>query len=307
MRLEQLEYLMKVGTYQNMTKAADALHISQPALSESIKRLEKELDIVLLERAYNGVSLTSAGVLVVEAAEQIFQQMHTLEEKLALLRQTIPSGLLCVRMEVTPFFGNTYLFQYLQACQEATSLQIQAEIRDAREIIDKLADKQLRAGIVLMEEAMAQKIQQQYPQVSFLLLRTGHLQVVLQETHPLAQYEEIPVTEFLKYPFLFPKNGCIPALELLKSHGSTDKYMESSIYTLPMNFIQKEQGSCLISSVLLEYFDSSPFGMEGLLVKDLNITIPVHLYIAMENQFAHLKSGQQMLEFTEQYFKNSVC
>ena len=43
MRLEQLEYLMKVGTYQNMTKAADALHISQPALSESIKRLEKEL------------------------------------------------------------------------------------------------------------------------------------------------------------------------------------------------------------------------------------------------------------------------
>lgn len=83
--------------------------------------------------------------------------------------------------------------------------------------------------------------------------------------------------------------------------------MESSIYTLPMNFIQKEQGSCLISSVLLEYFDSSPFGMEGLLVKDLNITIPVHLYIALENQFAHLKSGQQMLEFTEQYFKNSVC
>lgn len=259
MRLEQLEYLMEVGKYKNMTKAAEAVHISQSALSESIKRLESELDSTLLERYHNGVSLTEAGVLVVETSEQIFQQMHELQLRLAELRHDAGKEPQQIYMEVTPFFGNTYLFPYLQACQNQIGHQIQTEIRDAKEIIGKVSEKHLHAGIVLLEQQTANDLQQQYSNLSFQLLRKGKLQVVLQDNNPLAKYDVIPVTEFLKHPFLFPKNGCIPALEQLKNYGTVMNYIESSIYTLPMHFIQNEQGSCLISSVLLEYFHENPF------------------------------------------------
>ena len=50
MRIEQLEYLCEVAKRRSMNLAADKLHIAQQTLSTSIKTLEKELDVKLLDR-----------------------------------------------------------------------------------------------------------------------------------------------------------------------------------------------------------------------------------------------------------------
>ena len=59
--LQQLRILKAVATEKNFTKAAELLYLSQPSLSKQIKTLEKNLDVLLMNRESNKISLTENG------------------------------------------------------------------------------------------------------------------------------------------------------------------------------------------------------------------------------------------------------
>src|ERR1700691_2676283 len=61
MRIEQLEYVAAVARLGSYRKAAESLHISQPALSASVRSLERELGVDLLERGRHGARLSRSG------------------------------------------------------------------------------------------------------------------------------------------------------------------------------------------------------------------------------------------------------
>lgn len=61
MELLQFRYFLVAARYEHMTKAADALKIAQPALSQSIKRLEQELGVSLFDREKRGIRLNETG------------------------------------------------------------------------------------------------------------------------------------------------------------------------------------------------------------------------------------------------------
>jgi len=61
MRIEQLECLAEVARLGSFRRAAEELHISQPALSGSVRGLERELGIDLLERGRQGATVSDAG------------------------------------------------------------------------------------------------------------------------------------------------------------------------------------------------------------------------------------------------------
>lgn len=69
--LQQLRILKAVATEKNFTKAAELLYLSQPSLSKQIKILEKNLDILLLNRENNKVSLTENGKIFLQYSERI--------------------------------------------------------------------------------------------------------------------------------------------------------------------------------------------------------------------------------------------
>ena len=77
MELLQLRYFLVTAQYQHITRAAEFLHIAQPALSQSIKRLEKELGVSLFIRTGRNVKLSDAGILLAEKLEPV---MKTLDE-----------------------------------------------------------------------------------------------------------------------------------------------------------------------------------------------------------------------------------
>jgi DNA-binding transcriptional LysR family regulator len=60
-RIEQLEYIAGVGRLGSFRRAAEALHISQPALSESVRSLERKLGVDLLERGGHGARVSRTG------------------------------------------------------------------------------------------------------------------------------------------------------------------------------------------------------------------------------------------------------
>ena len=69
--LQQLRILKAVATEKNFTKAAQVLHLSQPSLSKQIKKLEKNLDILLINREKNKISLTENGKVFLQYSERI--------------------------------------------------------------------------------------------------------------------------------------------------------------------------------------------------------------------------------------------
>ncbi|MGF6177963.1 transcriptional regulator CynR [Ensifer sp. 4252] len=70
MLLRHIRYLIAVADHQNFTRAAEALHVSQPTLSHQIRQLEDRLGTPLLDRTGRAVRLTDAGVAYVEYARR---------------------------------------------------------------------------------------------------------------------------------------------------------------------------------------------------------------------------------------------
>ncbi len=83
-----LYYLVQIAHYQSLSIAAEELHVSQPALSSGIKKLEEQLGVKLLERTYKGVTLTSEGKEVVALAEKAFGYLNEIENKFQKLETT---------------------------------------------------------------------------------------------------------------------------------------------------------------------------------------------------------------------------
>ena len=77
MELQQLQYFVTTVQAGSVTKAAEILYISQPALSRTLRRLEKELGFSLFERRHAGIHLTLGGEVIYQGAEQI---LGTIEE-----------------------------------------------------------------------------------------------------------------------------------------------------------------------------------------------------------------------------------
>jgi DNA-binding transcriptional LysR family regulator len=78
MDFRQLQYLTTVAEYQNITKAADALYISQSAMSHYIQKAEAELGIQLFDRSTTPLTLTYAGTRYMEAARKILMENEQL-------------------------------------------------------------------------------------------------------------------------------------------------------------------------------------------------------------------------------------
>jgi DNA-binding transcriptional LysR family regulator len=69
--LQQLRILKAIATEKNFTRAAELLYLSQPSLSKQIKTLEKNLDVLLINRENNKISLTENGKVFLEYSERI--------------------------------------------------------------------------------------------------------------------------------------------------------------------------------------------------------------------------------------------
>ena len=76
MYLPYLDYFRSVAKYESMTQAASHLHISQPALSQTIMKLEDELGVQLFHRKKGKLSLTSAGKLYYDCVERAFAELE---------------------------------------------------------------------------------------------------------------------------------------------------------------------------------------------------------------------------------------
>ncbi|MDO5789909.1 MAG: LysR family transcriptional regulator [Eggerthella sp.] len=83
MELRTLRYFLAVAREENMTEAANVLHVTQPTLSRQIADLERELGVELFERTNRSCMLTSDGMRLRQRAEEIISLVEQTEGELA--------------------------------------------------------------------------------------------------------------------------------------------------------------------------------------------------------------------------------
>ena len=82
MELLQFRYFLEAARYENLTRAADELHIAQPALSQSIMRLENELGVKLFDRRNHHVYLNDQGELLRKRLIPLMESIDSLKDEL---------------------------------------------------------------------------------------------------------------------------------------------------------------------------------------------------------------------------------
>jgi DNA-binding transcriptional LysR family regulator len=82
--LRRLRYFLTLADELNYGRAAEALHIAQPALSRSIAALERELGVTLFERSRSGTRLAAAGELLRDDARELLHKAETLQRRVRL-------------------------------------------------------------------------------------------------------------------------------------------------------------------------------------------------------------------------------
>lgn len=80
MTLNQIRFLIELGRTLHFGKAAEACHVSQPALSLAIKKLEEELGVVLVERLRNDLRLTEIGTRIIARGQAILEAVSDIEK-----------------------------------------------------------------------------------------------------------------------------------------------------------------------------------------------------------------------------------
>lgn len=126
MELFHLRYFMTVAKYENFSKAADELYISQPSISKAVLSLEKELGVTLFQRRGKRVQLNEAGVALKRKLEPVMSILDNLSEDLKVIsghsRSTIVLNVQAASSllpDILLKFKNEYPFIDFQIIQSA--------------------------------------------------------------------------------------------------------------------------------------------------------------------------------------------
>ena len=143
--LRSIRYVLTVAELKNFTRAAEVLHVSQPALSQQIRQLENELGGALFDRSGRAISLTEFGRVYIEHARQAL--MHLDAGKRALHEvHDLTRGLL--RLAYTPTFAEYLIGPALRGFRAAhPAIALEVSERPLEDIESGLERDELDLGI----------------------------------------------------------------------------------------------------------------------------------------------------------------
>src|SRR5580658_9285423 len=177
--MHQLRYFAKVAELGNVTRAAEACHVSQPSLSQQIVKLERELGQRLFERLGRGVRLTEAGRRLKRYADQI---LSLTEDACTHVADSPDSGqiILAAIPTIAPYFLPVVLTRFAKECPKA---QIEIVEDTTGNILRLLAQGDADLAI------LALPIQAEHVHTKTLF--TEELLAVLPSNHPLAEKPKV--------------------------------------------------------------------------------------------------------------------
>ena len=200
MTLEQLRIFLAVAEHLHFTRAAEALYITQPAVSAAIQGIETEYSVKLFHRVGRRVEIAEAGKLLYLEAQKILEQVSIAERNLRELNNLKQGEL---RLGASLTIGNYWLPEKIsQFQQNYAGIQVKCALANAEEIAEGTASGRFDLGLVSGDVKST---------LRDVLLQTivGHdrLLIVVGRSHPWFEQPVIDVDELLTTPWILREAG----------------------------------------------------------------------------------------------------
>jgi DNA-binding transcriptional LysR family regulator len=193
----RLQVFYSVAKHLSFTKAAEALHMTQPAVTFQVRQLEEQFNTRLFDRTHNRINLTEAGERVYHHAKQIFELYSRMESEVRELTGEV-SGVVIVGASTTVA---EYMLPSLLGAfkRKFPDVIIRLQVSNTEGIVACVEHNAIDLGVV--EGPVSNK------SLVVEICRIDRLVAVLPKDHALAGSANLPVADVLKHPFIAREEG----------------------------------------------------------------------------------------------------
>ena len=178
MTFKLIEYVIAVSEEGSFSRAAQRLFVSQPALSQAIRKAETEMGAALFMRDTHTVTLTPAGELLVREGRELLRQRDDLKNRIAGLSAARSDK---IRFGISPFYSKYYLpvvLPYFSQHFPSVKLEIKEEI--SLELEQMVIDEKLDFCFVPLKP--------QNPRLSYEVIYMEEILLAVPPGHPVKAY-----------------------------------------------------------------------------------------------------------------------
>ena len=193
----RLQVFHTVARLLSFTKAAETLHMTQPAVTFQVRQLEDYFNTRLFDRTHNRISLTQAGERVFEYSERILDLYGEMDNSVRELTGEI-SGVLMLGASTT--IAEYMLPEMLGAFKKKyPNLVVRLKVGNTDGVVQMIENNVIDLGIV-EAPVLNKKLQVE-------LCRNDELVLVVPPKHPLAGKAAVSLKEIVQYPYIWREEG----------------------------------------------------------------------------------------------------
>lgn len=242
----QLQIFRQVAHSESFTRAAEVLHMAQPAVSIAVRKLEQELDSLLFNRVDRRISLTEAGRALLVRAEHILAEFKLAQDELRDM-QALKTGQ--VRLDTPAMLGSYYFPQKIAAFrQEYPDIDLRITAEGTQRAEQMLLDGTTELAIINVEEH-SELIESRY-------LIKEEVVLCMAPTHPLASETYIDAGQLKMQPLIVYHQGyhLRKILNYLVSSAEVEPeiILETDILRLMVNMVSAGLGVSLCLKRLVD-------------------------------------------------------
>lgn len=288
MKISQIRHFQAVCQYQNVTRAAESLHITQPSVSSSIKELEEEFGVNLFHRINKRLVLTREGEFFLERTNLLLEQVDTLEAQM----KDLGSGKNLIRIGVPPMIG-TFLFPAMFDAFHEKYPEIKLEmVEQGSRMTNKLVkSEELDLAIAIVDEAVDHELHK-------LDIFSTRLVFCVRAGHPLACRASVGLQDLRQEPIILFKSDSSQNAILLSRFKSLDiepnvLLSSSQLYTIKHFVAAGRAGAFLFQEIA----DMEP-DIAGVPLEE---PIPMDICLIWKKNRHIYSDAAKFIEFTKMY------
>lgn len=239
MEFLQLSYFLELAKHQHVSHTADLLNISQPALSATINKLEKDLGVELFLRKGRNIILSPYGEVFKEYVEDAFS---LLENGKQIIKEMKSSDNLTLNLGIlSPYIWNEITDKF---CSVYPDIRLNIHSAEENNYLGNITSGKIDfylGGINQIEKNFMTKI-------DYITLYEDDMAVLINKSHPFASRKEITLSECRNENFisLNPDTSLQKFIDILwEKAGITPKTIMTCDYTLRDLMVSKNYGVCI--------------------------------------------------------------
>lgn len=291
----RLKVFNAVAKLLSFTKAAESLHMTQPAVTFQVRQLEEYFNTRLFDRTHNRVTLTAAGEKVNEFADRIFDLYTEMENSVRDLTGEL-SGALTIGASTTiaEYMLPTLLGKFKA---EYPDINIRLKVSNTDGIVGMVEHNVIDLGVVEAEVANKN-----------LLVEVCHddlLVVVAQPGHELTSLTKpIKASELVKHPFISREEGSGTReviMQYLKAQGVDLNKMDFCLELGSPESLKGAVEAGMGISILSRSTISKELKLNTLVEMELNPPLSRHFSFVRQRQKFRVRVMEELLEFARNY------